>query len=113
MKTIRVITAYKAKYHDPLIARAEESVTIGRHDDEWLGWIWCTGESGKGSWVHESFLEIQGDRAVFLEDYSAQELTVEAGDRLTVLRETGGWFWCETATGSRGWIPADVTVILD
>jgi hypothetical protein len=26
-----------------------------------------------------------------------------------VLDEEGGWLWCESARGERGWVPAEVT----
>jgi hypothetical protein len=113
MNTVRVVKAYKTKFTDPLIAHAGESVAVGKRDDKWPGWVWCTNNSGKASWVHESFIDIHEGRAIFREDYSAQELDVKVGDMLTMLRETGGWFWCKTSRGIFGWIPAEVAVILD
>jgi hypothetical protein len=113
MKPIRIITVYKAKYTDPLIGHAGESVTVGKRDDEWPGWVWCTNDSGKESWVHESFIDIHEDRAVFREDYNAAELDVKVGDTLIMFREIGGWFWCKTSRGIFGWIPAENAVILD
>jgi uncharacterized protein YgiM (DUF1202 family) len=113
MKTVRIITSYTAKYTDPLIAHAGESVTVGKRDDEWPGWVWCTSSSGKASWVHESFLEIKGDHAIFIENYNAKELDVSAGELLTVLRETGGWLWCKSASGARGWIPAENAKVIE
>jgi len=41
----------------------------------------------------------------FLEEYESTELTALAGERLTLFRETGGWYWAEDGTGRRGWIP--------
>jgi hypothetical protein len=58
----------------------------------------------------ERYLELRGDDGgVAQRDYDATELSVEAGDELAVLGEEGGWLWCASARGERGWVPVEVT----
>ncbi|MBU0509237.1 hypothetical protein KKH27_10415 [bacterium] len=104
-RRVRVVESYTASNPDPLNVRMGEKVTLGKRDDEWPGWIWCTDARGQSSWIYESLLQIAGDHALMKEDYDATELTVSEGEELTVLRSVGGWLLCETENGEKGWIP--------
>ena len=44
---------------------------------------------------------------VGLRDYSAVELSVTAGERVTVEDEAAGWLLCVTDDGRRGWVPLE------
>lgn len=108
----RVIVAYQTIYHDPLELQAGETVTLGRRDTQWLGFLWCTNIAGKGGWVPDSYLEVSGEMGVAIRDYTARELTAEAGEELTIQFEESGWFWCANQRGESGWIPAEnITLI--
>jgi hypothetical protein len=37
--------------------------------------------------------------------YNAKELTVAAGQELTIEHEESGWLWCRDQQGKRGWVP--------
>ncbi|MDD5087280.1 MAG: SH3 domain-containing protein [bacterium] len=102
---IRVVESYTASCSDPLCASKGEALALGKHDDEFPGWIWCTDPRGKSSWTPESYLEIHGDHAILLRDYDARELTVNEGDILSVECEESGWLLCTTDSGEHGWIP--------
>ncbi len=104
-RTSHVIRPHKATYPEPLVIKAGESVTVGRSDTEYPGWIWCTHSSGRSAWVPERFLQRNGDFAVLLRDYDSTELTVDIGDQLALLGEESGWFWCRDGRGRLGWVP--------
>jgi hypothetical protein len=91
---------------DALAAQAGETVWLGRRDEKWPGWIWCTVPNGKSGWVPESYLESCGDSIRLRRDYNARELTVAVGEVLTAESEECGWLLCTNARGERGWIPA-------
>jgi len=88
--------------------RAGDPVTVGRRDTTWPEYVWCTGPDGREGWVPEAFLEPTGGDARRARcDYDARELDVAPGDVVLAGEEAGGWFWCETADGRSGWVPAE------
>lgn len=99
---MRVIKSYKRVYENPIRLRCGEKVVLGRRDDEYSGWRWCTNEQGIGGWVPEVILQNAGIAA---SDYDAIELTVTAGDILTVETKQNGWLWCVAESGEKGWVP--------
>lgn len=102
---------YTATYADPISFKAGESVQVGRQDDEWPTFLWCISQSGKSGWTPLPYLDRRGSQAVARRDYSAIELTVAAGEGLTLEEELGGWYWAATDDGRRGWVPAEVVNI--
>ncbi len=101
----RVIADWQVKDSDPLILRAGEGVTLGQHDTEWPGWIWCINDAGKSGWVPEQYIEAHGSEGVARYDYTAVELAVNVGDELLVGQRLKGWAWCTNASGQSGWVP--------
>ena len=101
----RVIAAWQVTYSDPLTLRAGEEVTVGKHDTEWPGWVWCTNRAGKGGWVPEQYIEEHGSEGAARYDYTAVELAVNVGDELLVGQRINGWVWCTNANGQSGWVP--------
>jgi len=105
--------------------RAGDPVTVGRRDTTWPEYVWCNGRDGREGWVPEAFLEAAGDvqtpdgakaaSAVRTarRDYDALELDVAPGDVVLAGEEVGGWFWCETADGRSGWVPAECLAAQD
>lgn len=81
-------------------------MTLGRRDN-WDGniWIWATTKNTKQGWVPDSLPCEKEDQIVAAYDYSAVELTVNAGDVVTVIREHHGWAWCIAEDSQEGWIP--------
>jgi hypothetical protein len=109
-RRVRVVELYRREFEDPIAVRAGDRVTVGRRDQQFPAWRWVTTGDGRSGWMAERYLELRGDDdGVALRDYDATELSVEAGDELAVLDEEGGWLWCESARGERGWVPAEVT----
>jgi len=101
----RVIEAYQPEFPDPWTARKGDRLSFERTETEWAGWIWCTSSSGKGAWVPENWVQIDGDSCVMRRDYNATELAVEVGEVLIVEFEESGWAWVRKENGEGGWVP--------
>ena len=102
-----VVTAdYTTPYNDPIVLHEGEPVTTGKTDDEWPGWIWCTSVENKSGWVPESVIARDSGQYRAARDYTAKELDVRAGEKLTLLEEESGWYWCRRQSGELGWVLA-------
>ncbi|MES2708794.1 MAG: SH3 domain-containing protein [Verrucomicrobiota bacterium] len=97
---------YTVVDRSPLTLVAGDTVTLGREDRAWEGWVWATTEEGRGTYLPVNFLEETGDgQARLREPFAALDLSVRKGDAVTCLREVSGWFWCRDAAGLEGWLP--------
>jgi uncharacterized protein YgiM (DUF1202 family) len=101
---------YERSNPAPLIGKAGETVTLLGETDPWENnpaWVWlkCRDARGNIAWTPANYLTIAGDTATLTRDYSALEMTAQAGDAVTILEEESGWYWCRTATGEEGWLP--------
>lgn len=105
-RTAHVIIPHEATYADPLRVPAGAPLHTGREDDEFPGWVWCTAADGRQGWVPRLFLKGEGANVTADRDYDARELSISAGERLTLLEEVNGWVWVENGRGERGWVPA-------
>ncbi len=113
MNKAKVIKNYKSAYPDPLIITAGQMLKIEQKESEWPGWTWCIDNNGKVGWVPSSYLDIDGNSARAAADYNANELTVEAGDELKLIKGEADWFWCEDSNGHLGWVPSECVEIVD
>lgn len=103
----RVLKSWTTIYADPLTVRAGEALAVGRRDDEWPGWVWCTNAAGQSGWAPEGAFERRGaDRGVATRDYTARELSAAAGAEVAVHFQENGWCWAEDRAGRTGWLPA-------
>jgi SH3-like domain-containing protein len=92
----------------PITLKAGEWLEVGPEysgDPDWPGWIQGISADGRKGWIPKSFLEIQGNRARAVRDYTARELEVAPGDGVWVRETYGGWAYCRTADGAWGWTP--------
>lgn len=105
MKAI-VVRNYRTQYPDPVTIAVGEVVVLGARDTEWPQFIWGTDRCGRSGWIPERVLGGDAGTVRCIEAYSARELDVDVGDDVRLLRETGGWWWCENARGAQGWVPA-------
>jgi hypothetical protein len=103
----KVNKTYKSAYPKPWIIKTGDQLRIGRRNDEWEGWVWCTDKNGQTRWVPEIYLKIEGDSATCLCDYDATELSVDIGDELVILKQAAEWAWCRKADGQEGWVPLE------
>jgi hypothetical protein len=107
----RVIAEHQMSYPDPLDVHAGETVTLDGREDPWDGhpewtYLWCINRQGKGGWVPADLIERAGDTGTLRSDYDTRELSVAAGEIVTVERAAYGWLWCTNAQGTSGWVPA-------
>jgi hypothetical protein len=105
MKTFTANTNYTVVDRSPLHIQAGDTVTVGPRDKSWPGWIWVSTQDGRGSYVPEDILEMDGTRASIRTAFSARDLSVKSGEAVTALREISGWLWCRNASGEEGWLP--------
>ncbi len=109
LRAVTVVKKYITEYEYPLIVSEGDVLTLGGHDTQWVGWVWCWNAAGKGGWVAERFLATNSGDTIgtMLQDYNATELMVNVGETLTVQSEESGWLWCANERGQQGWIPAE------
>jgi len=109
-----VVAAYESAYTAPLIFSGGEELAIGEKESEWDGWVWCTNREGKSRWVPEAYVDRRGDTCVMLRDYEATELSVSAGEELSITGQAeSGWVWCTNRAGQGGWVPVDNLELLE
>lgn len=106
----RVRADYTAQYPDPLSLHAGEAFALTGREDLWQGrhlWLWGLAGDGRAGWVPAAWVERRGAAGVCRRAYSARELSVRAGDQVTLLTLESGWAWCADAQGEHGWVPAE------
>ena len=107
MKQAVVIKAHQASYANPIIAIKGTLVKCIKRDPDFPGWVWCEDATGLDGWVPESYLQFDGDHAELLEDYDALELTISEGERLDIIKEIAGWYFCQNESDQYGWVPVE------
>lgn len=102
-----VHTDYVAMYPDPIVLKkGDRLMAIGKRDN-WDGhiWIWATAATGKEGWIPGDIILQKDESIVALRDYSANELSCQAGDTLIIKKQDHGWGWCQAENGAEGWVP--------
>ncbi|HZS79613.1 MAG TPA: SH3 domain-containing protein [Ktedonobacteraceae bacterium] len=109
-KVYRIRSDYQTQYPYPITMRAGDQIEVSDKQDlwdnrpEWV-WVWCTNRQGKSGWVPKEYIAQHGDMGIALRDYAATELSVQAGEEVTVEQEESGWAWCTNRQGQSGWVP--------
>ncbi|KUZ94120.1 ligand-binding protein SH3 [Burkholderia ubonensis] len=105
-----VTMPHRSEYPNPIRLNKGDPFVIGEKDqgpEGWDNWFFCTAPGQAGGWVPLQVIERLADgtgRA--LEDYTARELDVDAGETLIGLRTLNGWVWCERRScDDAGWVP--------
>ena len=108
----RVAKAYQAEFADPIAVEAGEAFVVSEKTSAWENnpawiWLWCTDQRGKSGWVPKNIIQMNADgqTGTTLSAYDARELTVTAGQELSIEHEESGWFWCCDQQGKCGWVP--------
>ena len=101
----RSVHPWTAKHPAPLTLRAGDSVIVGKIDYEWPAWAQCTTARGHSGWVPLEWLAVEGSRGRIDRDYTARELSIQAGEELELRSEYGGWYFAQNAGGDEGWVP--------
>lgn len=113
VKYCKIIVEYISPFPEPLKIRKGDQVQLIEKESEWPGWIWCINKNGKEGWVPRSYLKLQDDHAILLQDYDATELSAKVGERFVIKEEESGWFWVSDKEGRKGWIPIKNVEIFD
>jgi hypothetical protein len=108
-----VITAWKASRADPIRLEADDPVIVGRRDETWPDYRWCTGPDGREGWVPDAIVEEGPAGWVAARGYSAAELTVATGDTVEAIEFLADWWWCRADDGAQGWVPDRVLRPID
>ena len=104
----RVIRQHNRSYDEGIQFHCGESVQVGRRDDRWSSWLWCTNDLGLGAWVPEQLLSTTDPtRTVVTADYNSIELTVKPGELLLGTKVLAGWVWCKNSRHEEGWVPVE------
>ncbi|MBD8500034.1 SH3 domain-containing protein [Paenibacillus arenosi] len=107
-----VVTNHRTEYPNPLLLHKGQSITIGEKymgTEEWDNWYFCTtSDNENGGWVPGQLIEFRETQGIVLEDYSAKELNINAGENVVGLKELNGWVWCVRELNSEeGWVPKE------
>jgi hypothetical protein len=98
---------HKASFSEALMAEKGDRVRVGREDPEMPGWYWCRDKKDREAWMPETYLDFNGEEAVFNQPYNSIEHTVELGEIVQYLGESLGWTECLNNEWKYGWIPSD------
>ncbi len=101
----KAVQEYQAAYPEAMIIQAGEALRLGKREEEWPGWIWCTNADGQSGWVPDSYLEARGGFGIARRDYANAELSLTAGEALMLHFEESGWYWATNQRGYSGWAP--------
>lgn len=89
-----VIKEHESDYPDPITLEKGEKVLVGRRyegKEDWENWRYCYKlDRSQEGWVPEQLISVSGQSGVVKEDYTAKELTIDAGEKLEGVRELNG-----------------------
>lgn len=111
-----VTERWEQSYPDPILLEKGESVIVdfSIKDDTpgWDNWVWCISAKRQSGWVPTQILQMTASlnddkkEAVVIEDYSANELSVEKDQVFIGEKILNGWIWGSIEnTGLKGWVP--------
>lgn len=103
----RITEAWQASYANPIRLRAGDALVLSDRQEHWEGhvWIWARSADGLDGWIPDSLACAVAGGHVASADYTATELTCQAGEILTGEQETHGWVFCTGQDRATGWVP--------
>lgn len=109
MSEVIVVRGHKSDYPNPVSFEVGDRLLVGEQDTEYAGWVSITDPQGLVGWAPLDYIELADDGAngIALKSYSARELDVEPGERLTFRYEHRQWCWVEHKTRGAGWVPRE------
>ena len=104
------LKGWLAKYPNPIQFKCGDRLELTGRTNTWAGhrWEWAVGPDRREGWIPDNSFERINDEVFATIDYSARELTCNAGDFLVGEFESHGWYWCTNNHGDSGWIPSEV-----
>lgn len=111
-----VTERWEQSYPDPILLEKGERVIVdfSIKDDTpgWDNWVWCISAKRQSGWVPTQILQMTASlnddkkEAVVIEDYSANELSVEKDQVFIGEKILNGWIWGSIEnTDLKGWVP--------
>lgn len=109
MLEIVVVREHRSNYPNPVSFEAGDRLLVGEKDTEYLGWVKITDRKGRVGWAPLEYIELSenGASGAAVRFYSAKELDVDPGERLTVKYEHCQWCWVEHKIKGGGWVPRE------
>ncbi len=105
-----VVARHRSEFPRPICFAKGRLIVIGQKyegPEGWDNWYLCRTPDGLEGWVPGQLIEqIRPGKGKALEDYTALELNVDAGDVLTGTRTLNAWVWCHRSSDAgSGWVP--------
>lgn len=114
--TAVAVADYERPYPDPIVVRAGDLVLLDAErtrQTDFMGWTWCRGPDGREGWVPNGWIIRDAEGWRMRRDFSALELSVRKGDRVTLDFSESGFVFGRHATGEAGWLPDAVLRLSD
>ncbi|WP_039056285.1 SH3 domain-containing protein [Enterobacter sp. Bisph1] len=103
-----VIKNYTSAFPDPISIKKNATAVVSHCDLQYRGWVWITLDNGHAGWAPQQlFLPQSANKILCLEDYTARELSVIVGEKITIGTSLNGWCWATNVAGESGWLPEE------
>ncbi len=107
------VSDHRTQYPNPIKLSKGEIVKLGElaPEEKWKNWVWTENVKGQGGWVPVQLIDKTNDNleGVVKEEYSAQELNINVGEKVIKIKSLNGWTWVRNVSNNKeGWIPDEV-----
>ena len=112
VKQYLVVSPHVSEFPNPISFKKGDPLVVGeKHDglEGWENWYLCSAPGQEPGWVPGQVIErMSGAQGRALDDYTARELNVQAGEVVIGIKALNGWIWCEKPNDTAsGWVPFD------
>jgi hypothetical protein len=100
-----VTKSHRPNTNEPIIGKKGDKFSWEKKATIWDGWLWCTSDKGLTGWIPESWLKMEGAKAILKRDYDATEVSANPGETVSGEMMESGWIWVTNTNNEKGWIP--------